>query len=66
MNGKQSKLLRKINRADKKSKRLFNAMDGKTKGALRDSVMNYMNYGELIKAELDKPQVSETSDNGDV
>lgn len=50
MNGKQAKLLRKMNRADKKSKRLFNAMDHQTKGALRASVNDYIAYAKAIEA----------------
>lgn len=50
MNGKQAKLLRKMNRADKKSKRLFNAMDHNTKGALRSSVNEYIAYSKAIEA----------------
>lgn len=49
MNGKQAKLLRKMNRADKKSKRLFNAMDHSTKGSLRKSVNDYIAYAKAIE-----------------
>ncbi len=50
MNGKQAKLLRKMNRADKKSKRLFNVMDNSTKGSLRKSVNDYIAYAKAIEA----------------
>jgi hypothetical protein len=50
MNGKQAKLLRKMSRADKKSKRLFNAMDHSTKGSLRKSVNDYISYVKAIEA----------------
>lgn len=49
MNGKQAKLLRKMNRADKKSKGLFNAMDATTKGSLRKSVNEYIAYAKAIE-----------------
>lgn len=50
MNGKQTKLLCKMNRSDKASKRLFNAMDHTTKVALRASVNDYIAYAKAIEA----------------
>lgn len=50
MNGKQAKLLRKLGRADSKSKRLFNAMDHKTKGTIRSSVNDYITHAKMIEA----------------
>lgn len=38
MNGKQAKLLRKLGRDDKASKRAFHTMDHVTKGTLRTNV----------------------------
>lgn len=49
MNAKMAKMLRRIERGDNKSKRLFNNLDGAAKGKLRQNVEEY----ERIKQQLD-------------
>lgn len=49
MNGKQAKMLRKLGRDDNKSKALFYAMDAKTKGELRKSVGEMVEYNKAMQ-----------------
>lgn len=53
MNGKQAKMLRRMQRDSKADKRLFNGMDAKTKGALREAITTHMNHMKLAERPSD-------------
>lgn len=62
MNGKQAKLLRKLGRSDKQAKRLHNALDHKTKGALRNAVKGVGNNRNTdIVNEIPQEHIDEVS-----
>lgn len=62
MNGKQSKLLRKMGRADKASKREFQKLTANQKGVMREQVTAYLAFQSLLEAAEAQNDASETSE----
>ena len=53
MNGKMAKMLRKMGKDDKASKRMFNSFDANTKGALRRAAGAYVASAPTTEAPVE-------------
>ncbi len=55
MNGKQAKMLRRMQRDSKADKRLFHGMEAKTKGALREAITTHLNNMKIAELPPETP-----------